>query len=60
MVLEDELSSLNRELCMFPTRAFEFKHAGTVVIEQVSPLTATVYSGAASCLDCSFLPGSQH
>lgn len=35
MVLEDELSSLNRDLSIFPTRAFEFKNAGTVVIEQV-------------------------
>lgn len=36
MAIEDELSGLNRELSMFPSRAFEFEAAGTVVIEQVS------------------------
>ena len=35
MDIESELSGLNRELSMFPERAFDFKNAGTVVIEQV-------------------------
>lgn len=35
MVVENELSGLNRELSMFPERAFDFKTAGTVIIEQV-------------------------
>ncbi|CBN80157.1 expressed unknown protein [Ectocarpus siliculosus] len=34
MAIEDELSGLNRELSMFPERAFEFSKAGEVVIEQ--------------------------
>eukprot|EP00752_Nemacystus_decipiens_P017897 g16046.t1 len=34
MVVEDELSGLQRELSMFPERAFDFQHAGTIVIEQ--------------------------
>lgn len=37
MTIEKELSGLNRELSMFPERAFDFKTAGTeVVIQQVS------------------------
>lgn len=35
MAIEGELSGLHRELSMFPERAFDFKTAGTVVIEQV-------------------------
>lgn len=38
MVVEDELSGIQRELSMFPERAFDFQHAGTIVIEQVPPL----------------------
>ncbi|CAM9446352.1 unnamed protein product [Scytosiphon promiscuus] len=34
MTIEEELSGLNRELSMFPERAFDFKNAGTVIIEQ--------------------------
>lgn len=37
MVVEDELSGIQRELSMFPERAFDFQHAGTIVIEQVHP-----------------------
>lgn len=35
MVITHELSGLNRELSMFPERAFDFAKAGTVIIEQV-------------------------
>lgn len=35
MGVTDELSGLDRELSMYPVRAFNFKNAGTVVIEQV-------------------------
>lgn len=35
MGIEDELSGIHRELSMFPERAFDFKNAGTIVIEQV-------------------------
>lgn len=35
MAVTDELSGLDRELSMYPVRAFNFKNAGTVVIEQV-------------------------
>ncbi len=35
MTIEDELSGINRELSMFPERAFDFAGAGTIVIEQV-------------------------
>ncbi|CAM9536576.1 unnamed protein product, partial [Hapterophycus canaliculatus] len=34
MAIEKELSGLNRELSMFPERAFDFKNAGTVIIQQ--------------------------
>lgn len=36
MTIESELSGLNRELSIFPERAFDFKNAGAVVIEQVN------------------------
>lgn len=36
MTIESELSGLNRELSIFPERAFDFKNAGAVIIEQVS------------------------
>lgn len=35
MTIESELSGLNRELSIFPERAFDFKNAGAVVIGQV-------------------------
>ena len=36
MVVEDELSGIQRELSMYPERAFDFQHAGTIVIEKVN------------------------
>lgn len=35
MGIQDELSACDRDLSIFPARAFDFKTAGTVVIEQV-------------------------
>eukprot|EP00903_Cladosiphon_okamuranus_P011205 g10573.t1 len=34
MGAEDELSGIQRELSMFPERAFDFRHAGTIIIAQ--------------------------
>lgn len=42
MAITDELSALDRELSMFPVRAFCFMNAGTVIIEQV--ITTTTVS----------------
>ena len=44
MGIKDELSASDRELSMFPVRAFEFVNAGTIVIEQVRLATSTVYA----------------
>lgn len=53
MVVEEELSGLNHELSMFPERAFEFRNAGTVVIEQV--VKRVLYFACLSLRECQIL-----